>query len=334
MKKRPTINDVARIAGVSMMSVSRAVNNKPGLGEETRQKILRIADEIGYRPNQIARSLATQHTSTIGLMIPDVANPFFAQIARGAEDAAYENDYNVFLINTAEDIEREKSALDSLWQKEVDGAILCSPRLSLDELKPYLNRFPATVLVNRELDAPIPNVATVNVDDAFGTQKAVEHLVNTGRKRIALIAGPETSISSQRRRDGYRLGFASAQRTFDSTLIESCPPTTAGGYDAALKLLSRAPSVDAIICFNDLVAVGALQACTEQGWNVPADIAVIGADDIPLASLVRPPLSTLHVDQHAIGYQASSLLMGSLAGEVLARQAILIRPDFILRSSV
>ncbi len=333
MKKRPTISDVARIAGVSLMSVSRAVNNKPGLGEETRQHILRIADEIGYRPNQIARSLATRHTSTIGLMIPDVANPFFAQIARGAEDAAYENDYSVFLINTAEDIQREKSALDSLWQKEIDGAILCSPRLSLEALKPYLNRFPVTVLVNRELDSPIPNVATINVDDHLGAQKAVEHLVNAGRKRIALIAGPETSVSSQRRRDGYCLGLAASQRTFDPTLIESCPPTTAGGHDAALKLFSRAPSVNAIICFNDLVAVGAMQACTAQGWNVPTDIAVIGADDIPLASLVRPALSTLHVDQHEIGRQASSLIMEFLAGETPSRQTILVEPEFISRSS-
>ena len=333
MKKRPTISDVAHAAGVSMMSVSRAVNNKPGLSEETRQEILRIADEIGYRPSQIARSLATRHTSTIGLMIPDVANPFFAQIARGAEDAAYENDYNVFLINTAEDLEREKTALDSLWQKEIDGAILCSPRLSLEALKPYFSRFPVTVLVNRELDSPIPNVATINVDDALGTQKAVEHLVDTGRKRIALIAGPETSVSSQRRRDGYRLGLDTAQRIFDPVLIESCPPTTDGGHDAALKLFSRAPSVDAIICFNDLVAVGAMQTCAETGWNVPTDIAVIGADNIPLASLLRPALTTLHVDQYEIGHQASSLIMEYLDKGKLHQPEIVLQPALIIRNS-
>jgi DNA-binding LacI/PurR family transcriptional regulator len=161
MNKRPTISDVARLAGVSLMSVSRALNDRPGLGEATRQRILRIADEIGFRPSQIARGLATQRTSTVGLVMPDVANPFFAQIARGAEDAAYENGYSVFLINTAEDVERERAALDSLWQKQIDGAILCSPRLTLDELKPRIMRFPAAVLVNRELDRPILNISAI-----------------------------------------------------------------------------------------------------------------------------------------------------------------------------
>jgi len=333
MNKRPTISDVARIAGVSLMSVSRAMNNRPGLSDETRQRILDIANEIGYSPNQIARGLVTRRTSTIGLVIPDVSNPFFAQIARGAEDAAYENGYSVILINTAEDLEREKSALDTLWQKEIDGAILCSPRLSLEELKSYLARFPATVFVNRELDVPIANVATINVDDNDGAQQAIRHFIKIGRKRIAFIAGPETSISSQRRLAGYHLGLDSAQRTFDKSLVEFCFPTTEGGRTAALKLFSHFPGVDAIFCFNDLVALGVVQACSEHGWNVPRDVAIIGADNIPLASLVRPALSTLHVDQYQIGHLANSIIMRLLMSDTSTQRTVLIQPNFIVRES-
>jgi len=333
MNKRPTISDVARIASVSLMSVSRAMNNRPGLSEETRQHILQIADEIGYRPSQIARGLATRRTSTIGLVMPDVANPFFAQIARGAEDAAYENDYSVFLINTAEDIEREKSALDTLWQKEIDGAILCSSRLSLEELKPYLLRFPAAVLVNRQLDVSMVNVATINVDDRLGAQQAVQHLVKNGRQHIAYIGGPITSISSQRRLDGYRLGLKSMQLEFDPSLVEHCPPVTEGGRTAAQTLFSRVPDVDAVFCFNDLVAAGVMQACAEHRRDVPVDVAVIGADDIPLASLVRPALSTLRVDQYQIGHQANSLIMTLLKNDSLTQRTVRIQPEFIARDS-
>jgi len=333
MNKRPTISDVAQAAGVSLMSVSRAMNNRSGLSDETRQRILQIADEIGFRPSQIARGLATRRTSTVGLVMPDVSNPFFAQIARGAEDAAYESGYSVILINTAEDIQREISALDTLWQKEIDGAILCSPRLSLDELKPYIARFPATVLVNRELDVPISNVATINVDDQLGAHQVVQHFVENERKHIAYIAGPKTSISSQRRLDGYRQGLKSANRTFDPSLVEYCSPTTEGGRIAAQNLFSRSPDVDAILCFNDLVAVGAMQACDEHGWKIPADVAIIGADNIPLASLVRPALSTLHVDQYQIGHLANSLTMRLLKSDLSTQRTVLIQPNFIARET-
>jgi len=331
MNTRPTISDVARVAGVSLMSVSRAMNNRPGLSEETRQRILEVADQLGYRPSSVARALATRQTSTIGLVMPDVANPFFAQIARGAEDAAYENGYGVFLINTAEDTDREKAALDSLWQKEIDGAILCSPRLLLEELKPYLTRFPATVLVNRELDASLPNVATINVDDRLGAQQATSYLIESGRKQIAFVAGPATSISSQRRLDGYRLGLDAAQREFDPSLVEYCSPTTEGGNTAALTLLFRNLSVDAIFCFNDLVAIGVAQACTEHGMNIPLDIAVIGADDIPLASLVRPKLSTLGINQYEIGRTTIKVLIEMF--DKSSAQAVVIKPELKLRES-
>ena len=189
MKRRSTLADVAREAGVSTMTVSRAINNKPGLSDELRQKILDLADRMSFQPNQIARGLATRQTLTIGLVVPDITNPFFAHIARGVEESAYEHGYSVYLLNTAENQERERAALDSLWQKEIDGAILCSPRAPLDELEGSIRRFPAVVLVNRELKKPLPGVVTININDQRGAQMAVQHFVEKCRKTLGLSQG-------------------------------------------------------------------------------------------------------------------------------------------------
>ena len=247
-KKRPTVADVARLTGVSMMTVSRVMNDMPGVSEATRQRIRETAQQIGFRPSQIARGLATRHSATIGLVMPDVSNPFFAQIARGAEDAAYEQGYSLFLINTAESPEREKSALDTLWQQEIDGAILSSPRLPTDTLYPIIERFPAVVLVNRELEKPRQGIGTINVDDRLGAQMAVKKFLALGRRRIGHLAGPDTSISSRRRLEGYREALIESSVGFDLNLVEHCIPLTEGGCEGAHRLLERRPDLDAIFC--------------------------------------------------------------------------------------
>lgn len=330
-KQRVTVNDVARAAGVSLMTVSRAMNGRDGIGEETRARILALANEMGYRPSQIARGLATRQSDSLGLVVPDVSNPFFAHIARGAEDAAYENAYSVFLLNSAEDAARERSALDSLWQKEVDGVILCSSRLSQEVLQVYFERFPHLVLVNRELETVQENIATINVDDRVGAEMATRHLLAGGRRQIALLAGPQSSTSGRWRVDGYKAGLAAFGLPFDESWLEYGSPTVPGGMDSALNLLQRCPGLDAIVAYNDLVAVGAIQACKNNGKAVPSEIAIIGADDIPLATLIQPQLSTLQINQYEIGRTATRLLMEMFAGSP-ARQVVL-QPGLILRGT-
>ncbi len=237
MSNRATLANIAETAGVSLMTVSRAINNKPGVSKELRQRILSIAQEMGYLPNQIARGLATRLTTAIGLVVPDNTNPFFAQIARGVEDAAYDNQYNIFLVNTNEDPERELKALDSLWAKGIDGVILCSSRLPAQVLEAQIQRFPAMVVVNRGKLTPRTNLTTVNVNDQHGAQLALQYLLAKGRRQIAAIAGPPTSTSSQRRLEGYRSHF----KPLDTGLIEAASPNTEGGRLAAAALLARRP---------------------------------------------------------------------------------------------
>lgn len=334
MKKRTTITDVAQAAGVSLMTVSRVMNNRPGVGEEMRQRILTLAEDMNFRPNQLARGLATQQTSTIGIVVPDITNPFFAQIVRGAEDMAFEQGYHIFLINTAEDMDRELEAYDSLWQKAIDGVILCSARLALDELESSITRFPAVVLFNRELPAPIAHIATMNINDSLGAQLAVKHFVAQGRKRIALVGGPVSSVSAQRRMDGYRAALKDAKLIFDPVLLEHCAPTMEGGMAATRAIFARRAKIDAILAFNDLVAIGVIQACREAGKQVPEDIMVIGADDIPFATVMQPKLTTIRVDLLALGRMAMETLLTLIRGhEEQQPPRLLINPELVLRES-
>ncbi len=334
MSHRITIADVAARAGVSMMTVSRAINNKAGVSDATRERILQIAQEMGFQPSGIARGLATNRTATIGLVMPDIANPFFAEIARGVEDVAYGHHYNVFLLNSNEQIEREQKALDSLWAQRVDGLIWCSSRLQQSELLHYLDRFSHVVLINRILDEARLGVITMNVDDVAGAYQAVAHFVEQGRGSIGFVAGPDYSISGQRRLQGFLAACADLGVETAVSNIQHSPPTREGGYQAAITLLTKNPGLQAILAYNDLVAVGVMQACLENGRVVPNDVAVMGFDDIPLASLVTPSLSTLHVDKHELGAGAMNALlrlMNADAHSYFPNQTI--QPKLILRQS-
>jgi LacI family transcriptional regulator len=314
MKKRSTLADIARIANVSLMTASRAINGKPGLSEELRDKILEISREIGYRPNNIARGLATHQTRSIGLIVPDITNPFFAQIARGVEDFAFSNRYNLFLLNTNENQTREESALDSLWQNDVEGLILCSSRLPETDLIQQINRFPAVVLVNREILQPQPNLISINLNDRDAAATAVRYLIEQGRKQIGYIGGPANSLSNHRRLQGYLHALEAENQSSELGLVDDNVPNTEGGWLAALTLLVKKPNLDAIFAFNDLMAVGAMQALQEVGKQIPADIAIIGVDDIPLATMVRPQLSTLHVGLQNLGQIAMQSLLDLISG--------------------
>lgn len=332
MKKRSTLADIAHQTGVSIMTVSRAVNNKPGLSDELRQRILSVATELEYHPNRIARGLATSHTSTVGLVVPSISNPFYAQIAQGVEDMAFENDYSVFLINTTANLAREQAALDSLWTHDMDGAILCSLRLPEKQLAKSIQRFPAVVLFNRDIRKNLPNVVSICVNDKRAAQEAVLHFLGQGKRRVAYIGAPENTFSSQRRLEGYRLALRNANVPFDPSLVMRIMPSTDFGKKAAEELLSCHPDIDAILAFNDLVALGVLQACQAAGKKVPDDIAIIGADDIPLASLIHPQLSTSRVNLSNVGRLSMRTLLEMFAGEASAASYI-IEPELILRES-
>jgi|HigsolmetaAR201D_1030396.scaffolds.fasta_scaffold03967_7 LacI family transcriptional regulator len=325
-----TIADVAREAGVSPQTVSRVINNKGEIRPETRRTVLEVIERLGYRPSSIARSLATKRTFTIGLVIPDIANPFWPEIARGVENAAWERGYHVFLCNTTEAGEREQAVLQLLEDKRVDGVIVAGSRLPDEQLLPLLQRHATAVLVNRT-SAP-DNVGLVRVDASHGAQQAINHLLSRGRKRIGLLAGPPASHTSRGHLHGYRTTLEAAGLPVDPAAIQPCQPFLTEGYQAAITLLQNNPYLDALYCYNDLVALGAMQACNLLGRRVPDDIAIVGFDDILLASMVTPALTSLHVAKYEVGTAAASLLFEYIDGNH-AQHEIVIKPNLVIRSS-
>lgn len=328
--RRINISDVAHAAGVSAQTVSRALNDKGEISAATRARVLDTVRRLGYRPNTLARGLVTHKTATLGLVVPDIANPFFSEVARGAEEAARGAGYSLLLCNTIEDPERELEALRTLEAQRVDGILLCSSRLSDEQLAAMLDRLPPAVLANRR---PVgAEGRAVWVDDEYGAGLAVQHLVRTGHQRIGLLAGPPASRSGQSRSAGHRAALAEAGLPLDPALIVPCAPDLESGCEAAMRLLSAQPAVDALLCYNDLVAVGALQACAALGKRVPADVAVIGCDDIPLAGLVTPSLTTLRCDRRTLGCELVRLMLCALA-EGNGCESVVLRPELIVRAS-
>ena len=331
MPNRVTMADVAREAGVSLMTVSRVINNKGEVSPTTRQRVLEVIERLGYRPSSIARGLVTQRTGTLGLVVPDVANPFFADVARGAEHVAYAEGYNVFLCNTDEDPGREVAVLQSLEEKCVDGVVLCSSRLDDDELGALLDRHPAVVLVNRRWEGG--SVGTVLIDDEAGGRMATQHLLRSGHRAVGFLAGPPTSHSGRQRARGYRAALAAADLPYNPAWVCHCSPMVEGGQETARELLTAHPELTALFCYNDLVAVGALQACADLGRRVPDDLAIVGYDDIPLAALVTPPLTTCRVPRYELGAQAMRLLLDRIGGCPDERNQVMLQPELILRAS-
>lgn len=327
---RITIADVAKQAGVSTMTVSRVVNNKGKISDATKDRVKAIIQDLGYRPSTIARSLTTKQTLTIGFMLPDITNPFFPDVVRGAEDIAWKNGYSLILCNTDEDQERETQTLQFFEEKRVDGLILCSPRLPDKQLLALVKKHRSAVLYNRA--ALGLNVSSIQIDEDFSMMQAVEHLSLVKCKHIGFITGPSHSEAGQKRVQAFKRALALNGLACDPTLLIPCLPDIEHAFISAQQVLSTHQHIDALICYNDIVAIGAIQACRQLNLSVPKDVAIIGVDDILTAAIMEPSLTTLAVSKYDIGAKAVEMLLAQLNGE-LEPQSIMLRPKLIIRNS-
>jgi LacI family transcriptional regulator len=334
MARKTTVADIARKAGVSIMTVSRVINHKGDVSPATRPRVQAIINRQHYRPSGIARSLVTRQSGTIGLVIPDVSNPFFADVALGAEHVACAEGYNVYLCNTEEDPARELSVVSSLEEKRVDGTVLFS-RLEPGPLADVVERLPAVVLINRRRpkNGKARAAGAVRLDDVEAGRLAARHLIRRGHRAIGFLSGPTASYSGRDRAKGYRQSIAEARIQADPEWEQPCAPTVEGGQATARKLLETHPELTALFCFNDLVAVGVLQACAGMGISVPRDLAVVGCDDIPLAALVTPPLTTCRAPRYELGAEAVRLLLQHIRRPEKGGRDVVMRPELVVRAS-
>jgi LacI family transcriptional regulator len=304
------MRDVAQKAGVSIKTVSRVVNDQGEISEETRQRVVEAIKDLGYRPSKIARALVTRRTDTIGLLIGDISNPYFSEVARGVLDAAQEQDYDVFLCNT-DHAETERSAVHSLIDHNIDGAIIYPRWENLEWIQQFANPDLPLVLVNVDLE-PRPGLAIVQTEIRDGARIAVNHLYNQGHRKIGMIAGEVAPLEKIKRVQGYQDALLSHGLPFDNDLVMLGLPVIEHGFETSKKLLTEHPDVTAIFCYNDLIAFGAIQGCSELGIRIPEECAIVGYDNVQLSALVHPPLTTIHVDKYEIGKQATNCLLSML----------------------
>jgi LacI family transcriptional regulator len=300
----PTIDDVAKAAGVAASTVSRAFSRPGRVSFETGERIRRIATELGYRTTSLARALPTGHTSMIALAISDITNPFYNEIIRGAQVAASEAGYTILLADTQESGTHERAALDRAVSS-VEGIVLATTRMSDSAIRMTAKRRPMIVL-NRAV-SDVPSVIT---DNPRGVRRAVEHLAELGHERITYLAGPEASWA-----DGTRwrsLRETALELVLHVRRLGPFPPTVAGGARAAAEF-ARHPT-SAVIAYNDLVAIGAIRALTSMGARIPRDVSVIGFDNIFAAELVTPPLTTVAAPLGAMGGTAVRNLLAIVRG--------------------
>lgn len=325
-----TIGDVAARAGVSVGSVSRVLNGAPNVSEDVRKRVEQAIAELDYRPHPHARSLRSRRTLTLGLLIPDVANPFFAELAKEVERASAAAGYSLILANTDNDPEVELPHFRALADRRVDGLIMV-PTTGLSRIPPA-GQLPI-VLVDRELRG----FDMVSSDHEAGMRDAVEHLKGLGHVTIAFVSGPAGLGVADRRRRGYLAVagplFATAGVEVSAYLVEG-HFDYASGYRAVEPLVALSPRPTAIVCSSDQQAIGVLRACNDLNIRVPDDLAVVGFDDIPLSSLVTPRLTTVSQPLAAIGRAAVERLVWRATEGVVGRtRRILVPTSLVVRES-
>ena len=303
-----TISDIARLAGVSRATVSGVLNQSPAVGEKTKARVLAIIAEHNYKPNEVARALARKQTGMIGLLVKDISNPLYSQIALGVEEACAQRGYSVIMGNTHKEHEREIANINLLKRRRVDGLIIFPLQKGSDLGHIHdlaTENYPFVLLA----EVPGVDADLVRADDETGAFAATEHFIRSGKQRIAYIRGPESALASDRRLRGYRRALLKHDIISRDEWIFKGGWRIEHGYLAGQAMLkSFGENPDGVFCYNDSVAIGFIRALNEAGIQVPLDIAVIGTDDSRVSAYLETALTTVAQPAHEIGFKAMDLL--------------------------
>ena len=308
-----SIKDIAKAAGVSHPTVSRALSDSPLVNKDTKLRIQQLAREMGYSPDSLARSLVSGQSRTVGLVVTNIADPFIAEVVQGVEDAAHGCGYTVILCNAHSDPEREISAVETLRSKRVDCVIVTSSRVGALYLE-HLERIGVpVVLVNNHNAGSGRYTFSVSVDNRHGGGLATDHLVQLGHRRIAYVTGPADHSDDLDRLAGYRQALEEGGVPFDPARIVQGDGTAGGGERAVPVLLDLDERPTAVFCYNDMTAIGLMRSARAAGLSIPGDLAVVGFDDIPFASYVSPSLTTVAQKKAEMGQWATEMALALIA---------------------
>ncbi len=334
---RVSIKDIAKAAGVSHSTVSRALSDSPLVSDETKARVQNLAQEMGYSPNTLARSLVTRQTYTVGVVVTTIADPFIAEVVQGIEATAHDHGYTVVLCTSGAEPEREIAAVEMLRSKRVDGVIVTSSRVGALYLE-HLERIGVPiVLINNHNEQSGRYTFTVTVDNRHGGCLATDHLIQLGHQRIAYVTAPADHSSDLDRMTGYRQALVDSGIEPNPELIVPGNGRADGGARALGALMALDVLPGAVFCYNDMTAIGLINAARGVGLAVPSDIAVAGFDDIPFATYCFPPLTTIAQPKVEMGQLAMKMALSLMAieegenGEELSN--IIVQGKLIVRAS-
>lgn len=307
-----TIKDIARKAGVSHTTVSRALNGNPAIPEKTASVIRGIAGEMGYLPSAAARGLKTRHSRVLGVLVSRIDNPYFGEIIQGIEDAVKDPGYSIFIASSDMDPGHEKAIIQAFSEHRVDGVIIGSVpvnRNNYDLLEKY--GIPTVVINDQSLRN---HKYAISHDDEYGAQQVTRHLIELGHRRVAYLGNTQANRINKNRLRGFKLEMTAHGLEINPGHVTAQPGGEIENGVAGMRLLlEKSNDITAVFCFNDLMAIGALQVLCEQGLRVPDEISVAGFDDIPYAAYTNPPLTTFEQPKYSIGVEAADMLMGLIS---------------------
>jgi LacI family transcriptional regulator len=309
-----TIKDIARLAGVSTATVSMVINKKDErISAETKKRVLEVIEEYNYVPNRVASSMVTKNTKSLGLVLPDIANPFFPGLARGVEDRANKDNWNIILCNSDNDADKENRYLEMLQEKMVDGIILTSAKQDLSKASVLKKISVPIVTLDRDIN-DVQHVGLVKTDNVKGAYDAVRHMLDRGYRKILHLSGPLSVYTAQSRYKGYLQAYADSGVKHPKEDVFQGSFSYESGYTMTNALLEKGIEFDGLFCGNDLMAFGALKALAEHDICVP-EVGVVGFDDIYFSALITPPLTTVHQPVYEMGYMAADVLINYIKGE-------------------
>jgi LacI family transcriptional regulator len=325
-----TIRDVAKLAGVSVATVSRYLNKNGYVNKDTEQRVAKAIEQLNYEPNAVARGLAGKQTGTIALILPDIANPFFPEIARGVVDVAQKHGFTVILCNSDDQGQKEKSYIEMLRKKYVDGIIFASNTLGQDDVEQMnKNNIPLVVLDRAPTRQSCSVIRSRNYE---GAKLAVSHLLDIGCKKIAHLYGPQELITAKKRMLGYEESVLDFPWYTPSLMVPGHFRMD-GGLAAVKELFAKHPDVDGIFCGNDLMAIGALKGLHQLGVRVPEDVAIIGFDGISLTEITTPELTTIAQPNYDMGALAAKVLIETIQSGVMEAKLYELDVELIVRDS-
>ncbi|MEK0313148.1 catabolite control protein A [Cohnella sp. 56] len=328
-----TIYDVAREAGVSMATVSRVVNNNPNVKPQTRKKVYEAIERLGYRPNAVARGLASKKTTTVGVVIPDIANANFAEVARGIEDIANMYHYNIILCNADKRKDKEIRVINTLLEKQVDGLLFMGGIVTDEHIQAFnTSNVPIVLCATTDEKGTMPSV---DIDHETAAYDAVRKLLAEGHVRIAMISGTlQDPANGYARYQGYKRALEESGIALDETLVRIGNYRYESGIEAAQYFVGLSERPTAIFAATDEMAIGAIHGIQDAGLAVPGDISVIGVDNIRMASMVRPLLTTVAQPMYDIGAVSMRLLTKLMKKENVEQARVTLQHELIVRNSV